>query len=1021
VADKKKGPRSGKEAAKKRSKKTAVTAVEPTKTPALQTVGSPAPLATPEGKTGDESEEPGFLVVGIGASAGGLDALGELFRNIRADHMSFIVVQHLAPDHESILSQLLARSARMPVVAATDGAILRPSQVYVIPPNADLAVTHGAIRTLTPSGAYGPRLPVDYTFRSIAQGFGSAAVGVVLSGTGTDGTLGLKAIKAAGGYTFVQDPATAKYEGMPRSALSSGAVDLCLSPKEIADELSRIAHRRTARSVDRAAPVSQIHDQLSKLFVLIRAEFGNDLSQYKQSTIDRRIERRMILHKIGRLDEYVRYVQQHRDELSALYKDLLITVTSFFRDPETFEALKSEVFSPLLEERPHGNPIRIWVPACATGEEAYSIAMCLIEACENKGRDERIQIFGTDVDDEAIQTARRGTYPANIALDVSTERLNRFFVKRDDSYVVARRIRDMLVFSKQNVLKDAPFSRMDLVSCRNLLIYLQPPAQKRVLRILHYSLNPIGYLMLGMSETVGDAPEWFAPVNRKNKLYLKKPVLAQVPTDVSFGVPARPEPIRPPAIARPELNLQALADRKVLELYGPPGVVVNENMEIVQFRGRAGPYLDPAPGAASFNLLKIARFELHIDLKNAVQQALAERQRVTTDITLQEGGKPSFIKLDVIPLPDRASKSQCLLVLFQTMEPPKEVIVAGAHEGAPREIPAAGAQRIRELEHDLAATREYLQTTIEEKETAMEELKSANEELQSSNEELQSTNEELETSKEEMQSTNEELTTVNEELQNRMTELSLTNDDLHNVLAGVDNAVVILGMDLKIRRFTSAAERLFHLVSGDVGRNIGFLDTFLGSFTLERKVAAVIQNLSTLEQDVLAANKRWYSLKITPYKTSDHAIRGALLTLVDIDVRKRAEEMTRDVATYAERFLGAISHPLLILDRKGRVVWANGPFLSAFQLTADETIGSALSTLGARQFADAGLRERIDEVFRSASVFRDLEMRLRLSDGEEHTARVGGGQVPASAETPLALLSIEPVGAMPELKRSAQP
>jgi two-component system CheB/CheR fusion protein len=989
---------------------------EPQVAPEAKTREPAEPKAEPAEKREEAAEKEAqpapeeadkFIVAGIGASAGGLEAVGELLRYARAERVAYIVVQHLAPDHESILTQLLGRDARLPVETATNGKALEPGRVYVIPPNSDLAVMHGVLRVISPP-SYGARQPIDYLFRSLAEDQGPFATGIVLSGTGTDGTLGLQAIKAAGGFTFVQDPSTAKYDGMPRSALASGAADYCLAPKEIGEELERIARQpRLRHALHPPAPIERVQDQLGKLFVLIRSEFGNDLTNYKSTTIDRRLERRMTLHKIGRLDEYVKFVQSNREELRALYKDVLITVTSFFRDPEAFETLKTSVFPQILQHKDPSQPIRVWVPACATGEEAYSVAMCLLEFCEERVHDERIQVFATDVDEDCIQFARRGVYPPNIALDVSPDRLNRFFIKKDNEYQVSRRIRDLLVFSRQNVMKDAPFSRIDLACCRNLLIYLQPHAQRKVLRVLHYSLNPSGYLLLGSSETVGDAPDLFAPVDRKNKIYLKKQVTLPAGLETTF-VPVPLDLPRQPPSPRPTSSLQGLVDRKVLELYGPAGVVTNEELEILQFRGHTGPYLDPAPGAASFNLMRVARFELHIELKRTIEQAMAQQQRATAEVTYPDDGKPCTVKLDVVPLTDPDSGARCLLVLFHRLPPPREVPVVPTQEGE-----AAGAaqllSRIRELERELTVTKEYLQAITEEKESALEELKSANEELQSSNEELQSTNEELETSKEEMQSTNEELTTVNEELQNRMTELSQTNDDLHNVLSGVENAVVIVGMDLKMRRYTSAAEKLFHLVPGDIGRSVGFLDGFLQTTPLEPKVSAVIQNLAMLDEEVLAANHRWYRLRISPYKTLDHAIRGALVTLTDVDVRKRSEEMTRDVGAYAGKFLAPIGHPLLIVDRKQRIVWTNETFLTTFQLTPDETVGSTLASVGTRQFADAGLREHLEAVFTSGSVFRRYAMRARLPDGER-AVHVAGSLVPASTETPLALLSIEPFG-----------
>ncbi len=996
----------------------------------------PAPATAPETDGADRGQEPPeattgeeprgnagrkVRIVGIGASAGGLEALGELLPHLPVGSMAFVVVQHLAPHYESMLPQLLSRNNNLDVVAAAHGMPLEANHLYVIPPNTELAVLHGVIQLLVPAGVHGPRLPIDYLFRSLADDQGRLAIGIVLSGTGTDGTLGLKAIKEAGGVTFVQDPSTAKYDGMPRSAYASGSTDFCLPPKEIGEQLARMVAQPGVEGVPGApAPAPHYQDQLGKLIVLIRAAVGTDLSHYKLATVERRIEGRMSLHNIGRLEDYVRYVQENRDEVKALYNDMLITVTSFFRDPVAYQALKDNFLPQILARKQSNESVRVWVLACATGEEAYSIAMCLLELLEENSRSIGIQIFGTDLDDDSISHARRGVYPATIVAHVSPERLSRFFTQSDGKYQISRRVRDLVVFSRQNVLKDAPFSRMDLVSCRNLLIYLQPTAQKKVLRILHYALNSSGTLLLGSSETVGDAHDLFSLVDRKHKIYSKKNVAVQPGLDVTFDVTTPRAAPRAEPSARPTLTLQGLADRKVLDLFGPPGVVINEELEILQFRGHTGPYLDPTPGAASFNLLRVARFAFHIELKKLVQQALTEQMRATTELTYQDNGVLVAVQLDVIPLLDPKAKTRCLLVLFQKLAPPKELpVVAGA--AAPAETPEALlslAQRSQELEHELAVAKEYLQTTIEERETTYEELKSANEELQSTNEELQSTNEELQTSKEEMQSTNEELTTVNDELQSRMAELSQANDDLHNVLSGVDNPVIIVGMDLRIRRYTGAAEKLFHLVPGDTGRTVGFLEPFLGAGALEPKVHAVIGSLATSEEEVLASNQRWYSVKISPYKTLDHSIRGALVSVIDIDIRKRAAEMTRDVGAYATKFLAAISHPLLILDRNLRVVWSNDAFLTTFQLTAEETVGALLPSLGGKQWTDPGLRERLDRVFNSGSVFRDYQMRLPARDAGMRELRVGGSQIPASGQMSLVLLSLEPsVGILPEDKR----
>ncbi len=971
---------------------------------------TPPHLEDAEERAETTEPKPKFFIAGIGASAGGLEALSELFKHVPIDSMAYVVVQHLAPQHESALPQLLGRVSQLAVVTAADGMAIEPNRVYVIPPNTDLAVLGGALRLIAPAEGHAPRLPIDFFLRSLADDQGSSAVGIILSGTGTDGTFGLKAIKAAGGLTFVQELSSAKYDGMPRSALASGCADFCLTPKAIAAELTRISRQGPPpRALGAsAAPPPAVQKQLAKLFVLVRSEFGTDLSGYKPVTLERRIDRRMTLHRIERLEDYVTYVQSNREELAALYDDMLITVTSFFRDHDPFDALKTKVFPEILRHKDGRAPIRIWVPACATGEEAYSIAIILLEFLGDRMQDTQLQIFGTDIDEQSIQRARAGVYPQNIALDVSSERLARFFVKRGDEYVISRRVRELVVFSKQDILRDPPFSRLDLVSCRNLLIYLLPETQKRVLHVLNYSLNPHGFLLLGSSETVGGVPELFALVDKKNKIYSKKQFYLRALPDVGSGPSGSRERPQPMASTRPTASLQSLADRKVLELYGPPGVLINERLEILQFRGHTGPYLDPVPGAASFNILRLARPDLHIELKRAIERALSDQIRVTAETMFQDEGRASAVKLEVLPIaaPDA---NRCLLVLFHRVPPPVEPASTAptpAPGSAEEQAVRALTLRIQELERELAVTKEHLQRTLEDQESASEALNSANEELQSSNEELQSINEELETSKEEMQSTNEELTTVNDELHTRMAELSQTNDDLHNVLAGIDQAVVIVGMDLRIRRYTVAAEKLFNLVPGDLGRTVSALEPFLGSNDIGVQAASVIESLSSVEREILASNHRWYALRITPYKTLDHAIRGAVIALADVDVRKRLLEVTRNIGEYAGKFLGGIGHPLLIVDAKLRILWANEPFYELFQVTSEETVGSLLPKIGTGQWADSELRELLERTLATGEVFRDVRIRHQFQEIGNRQMKLGGSRLPLAYESPLALLSI---------------
>jgi two-component system CheB/CheR fusion protein len=949
---------------------------------------------------------PATYVVGVGASAGGLEALRELLGNIELGQMALVVVQHLSPDHDSLLAELLARTCPFAVEAATDGTVPQAKHVYVIPANADLALMQGVLRVLPRDGTNALHLPIDFLFRSLADELGPCAMGVVLSGTGSDGTAGLKAIRAAGGITFVQDPETAKYDSMPRSAMA--CADFCLDPRAIASELGRLGarppiHRPPRAGVRLADPPNQA--TFARLLLLVRTEFGLDVTQYKPATLERRVERRMALHRLEELADYVRLVESDKGALQALHDDMLIGVTRFFRDPAAFEALRASIFPRVLDAGARRGPIRVWVPACATGEEAYSLAIALVEFLEERKSDVKVQIFATDVDDAAIRVARRGVYPEAIELDLSAERLRRFFTRVEGEYQICRRVRDMVVFSRQDVLQEPPFSRIDLVSCRNLLIYLEVAAQKRVLRTLHYALRPQGFLMLGTSETVGDCADLFTLEDRKNKLYVTKHGAALANIDMGRGATSLlPAPRSVPA-SRPQPNLQSLVDRKVLELYGPAGVVVNEALEIVHFRGQTGEYLNPMPGAASFGILRLARPELHMELKRALEASLSSHERTSGEVKYHRDGVSSTIALDIIPLHEPDGQTRRMLVLFRTL--PSE-----APTVAPETVPGSGldpaavqqAMRVRELERELEVTKEYLQVTLEERESANEELQAANEELQSSNEELQSTNEELETSKEELQSSIEELTTVNEELQNRMSELGQAHEDLHNVLAGVDHAVLIVGLDLRLRRYTMAAERLFNLVPGDVGRSVRYVSAFFHGVDLVALLTRVVRDLAPVEEEVLCSDGRWYALRIAPYQTVDHSIRGGVVSLADIDVRRRALGLARNVGEYASQFLQAISHPLLIIDAKQRVVWANEPYYEASQSVPEETVGSVLANL-VGGWADTVIRERV-QLALDGTPFRGQPV-VCSPEWRSGPMTLSGNLIPVPTEANMALLSLE--------------
>jgi two-component system, chemotaxis family, CheB/CheR fusion protein len=966
----------------------------------------PAALDVP----GTSAVEDAFFVVGIGASAGGLEAVSALLRRTTVDGAAFVVVQHLAPTQTSMLTELLGRASPLRVVTVTDGAAVEPNCVYVTPPNAQLAVEGGVLRVITPQLGTRPEMPIDSFFRSLADDRGTSAMGVVMSGTGTDGTLGLAAIKGAGGVTFVQDPTTAKFDGMPRSALDSGAADFCLAPEAIADE---ILHLSTHTHVRRSVPLAQSHDHLVQLGELLKTAFGIDLTHYKPTTIERRIQRRMAAHRIARIEDYVRLCRTDRKELDALHKDLLINVTNFFRDIEPFEVLAAEIVPRILEAKRDSDVLRIWVPGCSSGEEAYSIAICVLEALEAKARNLKLQIFATDLDLDAVNQARRAVYPTTIAADVGPERLQRFFIKTDDDgYQVARRVRDLVVFSVQNISRDPPFSKLDLISCRNLLMYLQPAVQKRVLRILHYALNPKGFLLLGHSESIGDASDLFALIDRKNKFYATKHVVvADSPLELGSNGPSTTPPPRyqaqPIVAVRPVVSIAHLADRKILEQYAPPAVVINESLDVLYYRGRSDRYLQHPIGVATHNVLKLARPELHPVLKAAVGKVFATNEPVVTLSQVRsDDGELHPFTLIAQPLLEPETRARCILVVFKDHDSDQLAAPAGARSP---EAPERSNDSTHELRQELALTKEYLQSTVEELERTNEDLKSANEELQSSNEELQSTNEELETSKEELQSTNEELVTLNDELQDRMRELGGANDDLHNLLLGVDRVVVIVGLDLRIRRFTQAAERLLNLLPADIGRSAALLNSFLGGFGIENVVADSIKQLAPVERDMSATDGRWYSLRVVPYRTLDLAIRGAVISIVDIDLTKRRADLSAAVNDYAADGLAAVQHPLMIVDATRSVVWVNEPYYEMFQLTPQEILGARLPRIGTGAWGGRDLDKRIDDTLRAGTPFRDHRLTVKLEEDAESHVLISGSRVRLTGdEAKLVLLSIEP-------------
>ncbi len=897
-----------------------------------------------------------FFVVGVGGSAGSLEAFVELLRHLpAASDLALVIVQHMAAAHESLLVDLLSRATTLPVSWVKHGEPVRPAHVYVAPPAQPLAIKNG-ILLLQGAGSQASTSLIDVFFHALADDCKHRAVGVLLSGNGSDGAHGLKVIKAADGITFAQDEKTASFPSMPRAAAETGAVDRILPPREIAVELGRLGEHSHAAWHDLSEPEEgprRPPDELAAVFRLLAVRTGVDFGDYKQSTIKRRLLRRMVLTKTDKLADYLRVLQKNRDEVDALYDSMLINVTEFFRDADVFDYLRQSVLPEILARHGDNTPARVWVPGCSTGEEAYSYAILIRELLEENGRILPVQIFGTDVSDSAIAQARTGFYSVAELANVSPERLRRFFYQTERGYIVQKPIRDMCIFARQNVVKDSPFSKLDLVSCRNLMIYLGPVLQRKLMPIFHYSLVPGGALVLGNSESVGGYTDLFRLVDRRFRIYARKSTTRRVNFEFSIDhVPAELNlaPNTTPVMAdelREPYDVIREADRIVLSRHGPSGVLVNDELEILQFRGDVSLYLTPLPGRASLNLVKMAREGLAAELQNAVQQARNKQTRVRKNgVTVMHQGEPRRIDLDVTPIDALQGKERCYLILFKPGL--DETLAAAAPAGAktpasakasPEKKNPAYLAQIEQLTHDLQATRSYLQATIEKHETTNQELRAANEEIQSSNEELQSTNEELETAKEELQSTNEELTTVNEELHSRQLELLQVNNDLNNLINSVHLPIIILGQDMRIRRFTPMAEKVLNVIPTDVGRPLSDININLKVADLPHLMAEVVDSLTIKELEVQDTSGRWYSMRLRPYKTAENKIEGVVLTLIDIDQMKRTIGELEEARNIAQAIIETAPEPLAALNEQLQVRVANDAFYRLFFATRERMQG----------------------------------------------------------------------------------
>ncbi len=947
----------------------------------------------------------GFPIVGLGASAGGLEAFEQFFRQMPPDSgMAFVVVSHLDPSHASILTEILQRSTRMSVIEAQDQMKVNVNGVYVIPPNRDMAIFHGVLQLSVPEQPRGQRMPIDAFLRSLAEDQGEQAIGIILSGTGTDGTLGLRAILGSGGISLVQEPDTAKYDGMPSSAISAGYVTHILPVEKMPEAmLSGIRVLNQSPIV----PASEISG-MNRILMLLRSATGHDFSHYKKSTLGRRIARRMSQHNIDSKELYARYLKGNNSELLLLFKELLINVTSFFRDPEAFDTLKQEILPLLFANKPNDYVFRIWVAGCASGEEAYSIAILLREFMDETQHEFKIQLFATDLDDDAISLARAGLFPPNIAQDVHLERLRRYFIKEDAGYRVKKTIREMVVFAIQNVIKDPPFTRLDLLSCRNLMIYLEPELQNRLIPAFHYALRPGGVLFLSPSESIGNHTGLFIPLSRKWKFYRASGSVVSRANLASgrFRTWDHPDKgVNEVTTILKETNFSELTRRVLLQTYAPASVVTDEKGNILYVYGDTGKYLRPAPGQATLNVVDMAREGLQLYLRPALNAAAQNEPVLNHEVLVKTNGDFHTVSFSVRLVPGQDVSQKLLLISFQDVLHP-----VSSGRGKQGILKRAELRRVGELERELAYSRENLQSTIEGQQASNEELKSINEELQSTNEELQSSNEELETSKEELQSVNEELATVNAELQAKIEQLIGMQNDMKNLLDNINIGTLFLDEHLCIKRYTRDTAKIYRLVATDVGRPLGDIKSTLEGQDLQSDIQLVLDTLPPRDRDVRTTGGVWYRVHMQPYRTLDNVIDGVVLTFNDISQRVQDESAVIQARELAEAIVNTVREPLMVLDSELRVVTASSSFYQYFQTTPENTVGQPFYQLGEQQWDIPALREQLEHILPKNQIFDGFRVESDFPVIGHRTVILGARRLTAGIDSkPLILLTIENV------------
>ncbi len=957
-------------------------------------------------ETGSDSSTGKFPIVCIGASAGGLEALEQFLDNVPANSgMAYIVIQHLDPTQKGMLPELLQRITKMQVFQVKDRTTVEPNCVYVIPPNKSMSILKGVLFLFQPIEIRGLRLPIDFFLRSLADDQQEHGVGVILSGMGSDGSAGIRALKEKNGIVMVQEPTDAKYDSMPRNAIDSTLIDIVAPANELPAKL--IAFLKQIPVVKSNMEI-EIKDQsaLEKIIILLRIHTGNDFSLYKKNTIYRRIERRMGIHKIDKIPSYVHFLQENPKEVDILFKELLIGVTTFFRDAVVWEKLEETVFPSMIANQQEGSILRAWVPGCSTGEEAYSLAMVFKEALEriNPHGGISLQIFATDLDHEAIETARKGVFSANIAADVSKKRLNRFFIQTDDGYRVNNEIREMVVFAKHNLILHPPFTKIDILTCRNLLIYMDPELQKKLLGLFYYSINPEGYMVLGSAETLGSQSHFFTSVDAKLKIY-KRSVTNQIPElfdfPSSFARPKQPN-VEVPAPVKSLSNIQTLADQLLLQHFSPPGVLVNEKGDIIYISGRTGKYLEPAVGKANMNIFAMLREGLRNEFPAAFRQSLMKKELVVLHhIKVGTNGDTQLVNVTIQWIDKPEPLSGMVMIIFSDV--PKTPDHKESGENSEKGLANA---RQSELEQELQRAREEMQSTLEEMQTSQEELKSTNEELQSTNEELQSTNEELTTSKEEMQSLNEELQTVNAELQSKVDEFSRVNNDMKNLLNSTDIATLFLDKELNIRRYTDQATRIFKLIKSDIGRPFTDQVSDLIYPELAADAREVLRTLIFIQKQIPTKDGRWFSIRIMPYRTYDDRIDGLVITFINTSDFKQMEGELIETEKIHRLLINVSSDVIVQLSNDWKIVDFNSEAEKFFAKKQKEVLNQNFLQLFIPEQEQKKMEKGLRKLLTEAIVPTNYKMEITAAGGNVQVVEWSVNALCNSLKNPIGLIMI---------------